>query len=68
VTSRLVWVHRRTRLVHFRPSCPSLSSAQAGAVTQQAFHVDDRRLRCGICWPKTVLPEPLFEDERRLPS
>jgi len=64
----LVWVHRRTGLVHFRPSCPSLSSARAGALLQERYDSGHYFSRCRICWPNTALPDPLFEDERRLPS
>ncbi len=63
-----VWVHWRTGVAHFRPSCPSLSCARRAAVRQERYDPSHYFPRCGICWPKNDLPQPLFEDERLLPS
>jgi hypothetical protein len=61
VIGQIVWVNRRTGVVHYDGACPSLEDTWPGMLRRERFDRSLPRRRCSRCWPT---PEPSPADLR----
>lgn len=49
---QVVWINRRSGVVHYRASCPSLNETRPGMLRKEQFDPSRPRRRCSMCWPE----------------
>ncbi len=48
----IVWINRRSGVVHYHSSCPSLNETWPGMLRKEQFDPSRPRRRCSMCWPE----------------
>jgi hypothetical protein len=51
VIGQVVWINRRSGVVHYHSSCPSLSETWPGMLRKETFDPSRPHRRCSMCWP-----------------
>lgn len=49
-TKRVVWINKRTGVMHSRPSCEALELVDPRMLRVEPFDPSRRRRRCSRCW------------------
>ena len=52
----IVWINRRSGVVHYHSSCPSLSETWPGMLRKEQFDPSRPRRCCSMCWADTAAP------------